>query len=627
VLERFIHALGVERPAIPGDPDERAELYRGLTADRRVLVVLDNAADERQVRPLLPGSAGCGVIVTSRVRLSGLEGAQVETLDGFASGTALALLAKVTGPERVAAEPAAAERVVRLCGHLPLAVRIAGARLAARPAWRLATFAERLSDERRLLDELAVGDLEVRGSIALSYQLLDDARRRLFRLLGHLPGLDFPGWVAMPLAGASPDTAERLIESLVEARLVEAVRGDGPGSTRYRLHDLLRVYARERSAVDDRAQDVHAALGRLYGAWLFLAERADDRLGFAQHLARIGRSEVPRWPLDAATAGRVVRDPLAWMEQERAGLVAAVLHAAELGMGDIAWDLAGCLTRFLQGRWHVDDWRLTLEAALRGARTAGDRRGEASTLRAIGELHMDHDRYEEALGHLRTAAEIFAGCGDERGRAHVRRAIGVAHRMLGRLDTAFVCLRETLPVFEDHADEPGLACALYSLAAVHLASGRPDEALAAYERARDLFARLGDAHNEANVLSGMGCTLHALGRTADAEDRFRESLALCHDHGLWSGEMFARASLGALHTDTGDLRSADGELSAALAISEEFGDRFGTALALCNLGELRRRQGRPGEADDHVRRAHALYPPIRAAAGSGRPAALPEGSA
>ena len=609
VLARFIRAFGVEGQAIPGDLDERAELFRGLTATRRVLVVLDNAANERQVRPLLPGSPGCGVLVTSRVRLSALEGAQVTDLDGFEPEPALALLAKVTGPARVAAEPAAAERVVRLCGQLPLAVRIAAARLAARPTWHLATLAERLSDERRLLDELAIGDLEVRGSVALSYQLLDDGQRRLFRLLGHLPGLDFPGWVTMPLADTSRAAAERLIESLVEARLVEAVGEDGSGFARYRLHDLLRVFARERSAADDRPQDVHAALGRLYGAWLFLAERADDRLGFGQHLARIGRSEGPRWAPDTVTA-QVIRDPLAWMERERALLVASVLHASELGLWHTAWDLAGCLTRFLQARWHVDDWRVTHETALEAARAAGDDRGEAAILRAIAEMHLDHDRYDEALVCLRTAAGIFARDGDELGRAHVRRAIAKAHRMLGRLEIAFACLRETLPVFEAHDDEPGLACALSALGGVHRESGRYDEALVAYRRARDVFRRLGDPHNEATVLCGMGNALHALGRVADAEHHFTESLAMCGDHRIWSCEMFAHASLGALLTDTGDLRSADRELTAALSISEEFGDRFGKALSLRNLGELRRRQGRLGEARSCLRQAHALFPPL-----------------
>ncbi|MGH3374635.1 MAG: tetratricopeptide repeat protein, partial [Actinoallomurus sp.] len=493
--------------------------------------------------------------------------------------------------------------------QLPLAVRIAAARLAARPTWHLATFAERLSDERRLLDELVVGDLEVRGSVALSYQLLDDDQRRLFRLLGHLPGLDFPGWVTMPLADTSRAAAERLIESLVEARLVEAVRGDGSGFARYRLHDLLRVFARERSAADDRPQDVRAALGRLYGAWLFLAERADERLGFGQHLARIGRSEGPRWAPDTVTA-RVTGDPLAWMERERALLVASVLHASELGLWHIAWDLAACLTRFLQARWHVDDWRVTHETALEAARAAGDDRGEAAILRAIAEMHMDHDRYDEALACLRTAAEIFTRDGDELGRAHIRRAIAKAHRMLGRPEVAFACLREALPVFEAHGDEPGLACALYALGGVHRESGRYDEALVAYQRARDLFRRLGDPHNEANVLCGMGTVLQAVGRVADAEDLFTESLAMAGDHDIWAGEMFAYASLGALHTDTGDLRSADGELAAALSISEEFGDRFGKALSLSNLGELRRRQGRPGEARSHLRQAQALFPPL-----------------
>lgn len=606
VLARFLRALGVDGRAIPGQLDERAELYRGLTADRRLLVVLDNAMNERQVRPLLPGSPRCGVLITSRTRLSGLEGAQITDLDGFEPEPALAFLAKVAGADRVTAEITAAERVVSLCGHLPLAVRIAAARVAADPHRSIAGFADRLSEGNRLLDELVTGDLEVRGSVALSYRLLDDRQRRLFRLLGRLPGLEFPGWVAIPLTAGSPESAERLIEGLVAARLVDVVRTDDRDVPRYRLHDLLRVFAMERSATEDRPEQVREALSRLYSTWLYLAEQADDLLGPGQELIRVERSGADgRWR-DGRTVSHLISDPLGWLEREHANLVASVLHARELDLHHTTWNLAGCLARFLRAQWHVGDWRVTNDAALEAARSASDGHGEAHALRMSAEMHMDHDRYDEALAALRLASAIFSELNEPLGRAYVQYAMGIAYRMLGQLENAFDCAQNALPVFRKFDDKPGIACALALLGKFCQVE---EEALAIFREALDLFNGLGDGYNQANVLIAIGYVLHNSGRNADAEDHFKESLEISEGRNNWSGEMFAHAALGELYTDIGDWGSAETELEAALSISEKFGDRFGRALSLRNIGKLCRQKGRLGEAQNYFDRAYELFAP------------------
>jgi transcriptional regulator with XRE-family HTH domain len=254
-LGRFLRALGMDATQIPDRVQDRAALFRARTARRRVLVVLDDAGGEAQLRPLLPGGSGCGVLVTSRSLLTALEGARLVDLDGFDLRQALELLARIIGRARTAAEPDAATAIVDRCGRLPLAVRIAGARLLAKPHWPLAQLAERLGDERRRLDELAAGDLEVRASVALSYQGLDGLQRRTFRRLGLLETTTFSAWAAAALLGLPVPQAERSLEALTDARLLDVVGRDGIGQVRYRFHDLMRLFARERAAAEEGEAD------------------------------------------------------------------------------------------------------------------------------------------------------------------------------------------------------------------------------------------------------------------------------------------------------------------------------------------------------------------------------------
>jgi DNA-binding SARP family transcriptional activator len=262
VLASLLQALGEEPAAVPDGIEERAWRYRALLADRRVLVVLDDAAAEAQVRLLLPGGAACAALVTSRVTLAGLEAAHQLALDVLDSDEAVGLLAKVAGPGRVAAEPVAAEAIARRRGHLPLAVRVAGAKLAARPHWRLARMAERLGDEARRLDELRAGDLEVRAGFAAGLRGQSAGIRRAFRLLGLLPAGDFTACGVAALLDGPVADAEELLERLVEAHLLGVAEQEPGGPTRYRLHDLLRGFARERLLAETTAADRQLVLDR-----------------------------------------------------------------------------------------------------------------------------------------------------------------------------------------------------------------------------------------------------------------------------------------------------------------------------------------------------------------------------
>jgi DNA-binding SARP family transcriptional activator len=267
VLGRFLRALGVPPADVPGCLEERAELYRALLADRRVLVVLDDAAAHRQVRPLLPGGSGCAVLVTGRRALTGL-GTDLIRLDVWDRPSALALLGRVTGPDRLAAEPDAANALVDLCGRLPLAVRIAAGRLAHRPHRPLDWLVERLADERLRLDELTFGDLAVRPRLAVGYRRLDLAGQRLLRRLALLDGLEFGPWVAAALLDVPSEQGEEVLERLVEEQLVEVAGRHTTGMLRYRLPDLVRAYARERADAEEAARDADAARTRVLAGWL-----------------------------------------------------------------------------------------------------------------------------------------------------------------------------------------------------------------------------------------------------------------------------------------------------------------------------------------------------------------------
>lgn len=304
VLVRFLRGLGVQGRSLPDDRSERVELYRTLLAGKRVLIVLDGVLDEADVLPLLPGAPSCAVITTSRARLSSLPGAHLIDIDVLDVDTSVELLAKMVGADRVNAEPAAGRELAGLCDGLPLALRIAGARLVSRPDWRLDDLVRRLRNETRRLDELAHRGLELRSSIELSYRALPDPAQRLFRLLGLLEAADFSTWAAAALLDCGYDQAEHVINDLIHSRMLEIVEYPTGGLRSYRLHDLVRVYARERLAAEPADQH-RAALVRYCGAWLSLAEQCHQKAYGGDFTILHGTA--PRYPL--VVAGRTRLGP------------------------------------------------------------------------------------------------------------------------------------------------------------------------------------------------------------------------------------------------------------------------------------------------------------------------------
>jgi DNA-binding SARP family transcriptional activator len=606
VLAGFLRALGVEGGVIAEGLEERVRQYRARLTDRRVLVVLDNAVSEAQVRPLLPGSRGCAALVTSRTPLGGLEAAHLLTLDVLDPDQAVALLGKLTGPGRVAAEPEAAQQIVRLCGLLPLAVRIAGARLACRRHWPLALLAERLADERRRLDELMIGDLEVRASVALSYQGRSQEEQRLFRLLGLLVVPTIPAWVAASLLDTGLAEAEELLERLVDAQLVEAAGEDQAGQQRYRLHDLLRVYARERLEVEEPAPAQQASLQRVLQAYLLLAERADALL-VPSGLYRYSGDPASRPDADHPTVPIVERDPSGWFEAERASLVAAVEHGCEARMGELGWRLADTLAGCFQLHAHWDDWQHTHTLALTAARRAGDRDAEARVLGSLGDLHAERNRTDDARRCLHQSLAAFRETSNRYGELQSLLNLGSIDRQQGRFEDAIARLQHSLTGFRKLGARSQEAGALYYLGDVHRQQGRFDAAITCLSQSLTLVRAVADLPWEAAILRCLGLVHSAQGRFEGAIAYLQRSLVLVRAAGERLGEAYVLQSLGEVYRKQGRLDDATGSLQPSLALARTIGDPAAEAHALHTLGDIHREQGRLKDAAGCLQRSLATY--------------------
>jgi DNA-binding SARP family transcriptional activator len=572
VVAGLLTALGVDSGAVPPDLDQRIALYRSLIADRRILVVLDNAASEEQLRPLLPSGSRCAALVTSRTRLSGLEGARPLRLDVLHPDEALELFARVVGAHLVADEPEAARAIVGYCGCLPLAVRIAAVRLAGRPGRPLRTLAQRLGDERRRLRELRAGDLDVHASLALSYRSQDRRTQRAFRLLGVLDAASFPTWLAGPLLDQPPETGEELVERLVDVGLLETGAEDDAGQARFGFHDLVRAFARDRLRQDSGAQRA-AALQRAAGAYL-------DRAA-------------------AATP--------TWFAAERASLVALTQQLHTVGRWEPTWRLALAVSAFLEAHSFWDDWRRTHEAALDATRRAGNRVAEANVLRRLGDLHLDQSDWTAASACFTACLPVFRSIGDRRGEARALAGLGDTHRECGQLVEATSCLDDCLPIFRELEDARGEAEALRSLGILHRQQGRLPDALTQLEMSLEVSQRLEDPRWEAIVRRSLGIVHRDRGDYAAARAYFERCLVTLKqvDDRLW--QAYTQTSLGQVLREQGALNEARAQLEDSVAGFQLLHDRSGEGWALQALSDVLCDQGRFVDAHAAGERALAIF--------------------
>uniref|UniRef100_UPI0031E327EF AfsR/SARP family transcriptional regulator n=1 Tax=Saccharothrix mutabilis TaxID=33921 RepID=UPI0031E327EF len=581
VLGRFLRAMGIPGTSIPDAEDERAEMYRQLVARKRMLVVLDDAATEGQVRALLPGSSTCAVVVTSRTRLTGLPGVRVLEVEVLGHDEALFMLSTVIGADRVQAEPAAATALVRLVGSLPLALRIVAARLAARPGWSLAWMLERLSDERRRLDELAHGEMVVRASLSLTYDGLPVQVRRLLRLLGALDRLSFPTWVAAALLDVDLFEAADLLEALVDAQMLEVVAFDATGSPRYRFHDLIRLYAREQLERNEGEEQRRAATSRVVGGWLALAGEAHARVYGGDFTSLHG--DAPRWLPPPSTVDTLLEDPLQWLESEHANLCAAVEMSAEQGLHEACWDLAVTLVTLFEARCYFADWERTHQQALAAVRVAGDSRGEAALLCSLASLHLSWSRARAARELVEPALRTFEALGDDRGVALARRNLALVHHRLGDLDNATPLYLAALDGFRGSGDPVGQAWVLAQIAQIELENGHQERAAERLYEALDICRRVGNQRVEVQVRYRLSDLMVRQGRHWEAEEELTEMLSTVRASGDTVGEARVLHKLAVVKIALADSAAAETLLREALEVRERAMDHGGAAETRAEL--------------------------------------------
>lgn len=590
VLPELLRAVG--HTEIPRGLAERAALLRSALAGRRVLVVLDDAANAAQVAPLLPGTGGSAVLVTSRVMLPDLAGAQPVELDVLPEPEAARLLDGIVGAARAGAEPESAAAILRFCGHLPLAIRVAGTRLTHRRGWTLRTLADRLRDERHRLDELCMGDLAVRASVNLSYTSLPQEAARAFRLLGLLGPVRWPGWVVGALLDR--ESADDVLDVLVDNHLVELVGSDGTGAPRYRLHDLLRCYAAELSEQDG------AAVGRVLAGYLTRAEGAAAGMPYFGVL-----------PTDAEPVTEPVTEPVEWFEAERHTGVAMVSLAESWHADDLAWRLAATFAPYFDLRGHQDDWRRTHEVALAAARRAGDRRGEAIVLRNLGQVALYRDSYDDAQTAFSAAHQLFADAGDDRGAAVALAGLGTVLRIIGEHERALDCCHGALELFGRVGDRHGEAVARLAAGSVWLELGCLAQAGRWFADAYELCAAIGDRHREAHALKRIAALHQRRGDLPAAREHVARALTIFRELDDEHCVGYTNQSLGELCLAGGELADASRLLAVALDLHHRNGDRRSEADVAELLARLHESRGETVAARRHADRAHAIRTSLR----------------
>ncbi|MFJ7213423.1 AfsR/SARP family transcriptional regulator [Amycolatopsis sp. NPDC098790] len=597
VLGRFLRALQPHRTAIPDDPDERMDAYRTALAGHRVLIVLDDAANEQQVRPLLPGAGTCSVLLTSRNRLAGLAGAHLVEVGLLSAGEATALLSRIAGAARIDAAPDAAADIVACCGNLPLAVRVAGARLATRRQWTARLLATRLTDERRRLTELCAGDQQIRASIEMSVRNLEPAARTALRRLGYLGLADFRAWVVAYALDADIGTAEQVVEHLVDTHLVDYTFVDDTGQVRYRLHDLVRIYAREEAERHESHADLVDSTARVAGGWTAVLDRLRDHVADHVTSGAIPLTTAESGPVDPEVLGTALTDPRGWLDIEQASLVLAVERAAEAGLDEPAVAIASvlCSSGYALNSV-VDLWDRAHGAALAAARAAGNPHGEAILLAQVGQLAYEQDRFADARRHFTDAVERFRDLRDPRGEASTLTALGLACRDQGYLPEAEHFLAQAAAVSRTLDDDRATGHCERLIGSVHLERGNFAAADTALAAALTAYRRAGSERGEALTLRTIGLTHLGRGRLPEAEETFGRALALFRRLGDPKLVAFCLRGLAKTHLRMGRLAEARGPLEKALEAHRAEGDSWSEAMVMRTLGELDLAAGRFEEA-------------------------------
>ena len=596
-LASLLLTAGVETSAISGDQEALSRFWRDKLAGRRLLVVLDDAVDSEHVRPFLPGSAGCLVLITSRRHLTALEDAQSISLDTMQPDDAAQLVVRLADREDINADHPAIAGIARLCGYLPLALGMLARQLHHHPTWTAAGLAAELAAAKDRLELMRAENLSVSAALDLSYADLTESQRRLFRRLGLLPGTDIDTFAAAALDGTSLAVARRHLEDLYDHYLISEF-----SSSRYRMHDLTQEHARALAAADS-ADERATAVDRLLDYYQHTANLAEARLA---RQTRPGPGPAT-WPESVATPD--LNDPsqaLAWARADRASLLACLEHTNRTGQQArvVAFTaaLAGLLRR--DGPW--TDAISCHTAAVRAARDLSDRLGEANALSDLGDVRRLTGDYADAAQVLEQALGIYRDLGDRLGEANSLSDLGAVRRVTDDNLGAAQLLEQALGVYRDLGDRLGEANALSDLGAVRM-FGDYAAAAQAQERALGIYRDLGNQNGQARALNYLGIVHWLAGAFPAAAQALEQALGICRDLGDKLGQVNTLSDLGSVRRLMGDYPDAAQALEEALDICRELDDRYSEANALNELGVVRRLMGRYTEATRTHEQALGIY--------------------
>ena len=610
LLGELLRSLGVPGAAIPDTLAEKAAMYRSRLADRKVLIVIDDAATAEQVLPLIPGTAGSAVIVTSRMQLGELHGARVMALDLLGHEEALDLLARIVGSQRVRADQQAAERLVRACGRLPLAVRIAGARLARRPSWPVALMSDALADQQRRLDELESGSLSVRASFAMSYQALDPDAQRALCFLSMLGPTDVAQWAIAAMLGVAD--ASDVVNRLTDSSLLTAVGSDATGTARYRLHDLVRDFAVERLASDHQGERP-AALRRVALAWLQLAAAADARLPSEPYFPPPADGEAPA-ELPAELAARLTAEPVAWFSAERRNLLGVVERSCQAGRYRLAAALAARMAAYQHVTSRLDDAHDVWTAIVQAARQAADPAAAVHAELRAAAVMCGQGRHAEALPVVERCSAAFIELGDSRAVPAALYWKSVCQSNLGSFREGMATATSALRLARQLADRQIelLALRITAITQAQL-PGYRDAANESCAQALAVARELGKPAWEYEILHTVGHVANLTGRPQAAIEtyhqslEFRKKLGVTVDEGSWLGiRGDAEQALGRYH------QAAQAYLTALPIFRRQFMGRH-QALCLLKLSDCYRAMGQFSEAVASAQESLPIFRELRLA--------------
>ncbi|MFC7303178.1 cyclophane-containing RiPP biosynthesis TPR protein HaaT [Streptomyces monticola] len=606
-LASLLAATGVPAQQIPVGEDigavteARAAMWRGQLADRKALLILDNAASYRQLEPLLPGGSGCLVLVTSRRRLAAAEEV-VLPVKALPSEHAIDLFTRLSGRPAEDLDTVALAELVRLCGYLPLGLSLLAARLRHHPTWSVEDLRRRLIEARDRSREMQAGDRAVAAAFDLSYRDLPPERQRFFRRLGFYPGTDIDAYVGAALDSISVAQARQHLDALYDDHLID----ENPGN-RYRLHDLLRDYARGLAEEGDSMQRAET-VERVCGYYLAALASANG------HLARgsaVSPDHAPPGPGGTPSVQVPVLETrstaLQWLDGERPNVLACIEQANDLSLHSKVVELAAAMAPFLRqaGPWDqaVDLHRTAVEAA----RRLGDQQATADALAELGVVRRFMANYPHAADALNEAVELYTAVDDRRGKAAALNQAGIVWYLTADNGDAARAQSEALEIYRELGDRLGQANALADLGMVRRQTSRFDAAVEAQSEALAIYRELGDGYGEANSLRDLGVVHGLMGDYAQAAQHQRDAYAIYRDLDDRVHQAYALTELGVVQRLTGDFEGSREGLSLALEHYTELGDRFGQANSIRHLGALDRLKGNLPRAVEQLDEALEVY--------------------